>query len=215
MEFSDRPRSSDNDVTNINKSNKLPKRSGGSGSKGPLKMAVSAFFAAVAVLALTMFALMTLNNTGSESKLIKSDKYQAVFLSDTSGQVYFGKLKSLDDKYYELTDIFYVKVENAVQPDTNNTAAQNISLAKLGNELHGPEDVMYISKDKVLFWENLKDDGQVVKAITEFKKNGSTTTNTQSSQTQTQNQSSTQNSDTNSNTTNQQNTTNQNSTISR
>ena len=35
---------------------------------------------------------------------------------------------------------------------------------------------MYIARDKVLFWENLKDDGQVVKAITEYKKNGSTDT---------------------------------------
>jgi hypothetical protein len=35
---------------------------------------------------------------------------------------------------------------------------------------------MYISKDKVLFWENLKDDGQVVKAIKEYQKNPTATT---------------------------------------
>ena len=30
---------------------------------------------------------------------------------------------------------------------------------------------MFISRDKVLFWENLKEDGQVVKAIREYQKN--------------------------------------------
>ena len=77
----------------------------------------------------------------------------------------------VNDKFYRLTDIFYVRVQQ-VQPEEGETESQqNISLAKLGNELHGPEDVMYIAKDKVLFWENLKDDGQVVKAIVEYKKN--------------------------------------------
>jgi hypothetical protein len=30
---------------------------------------------------------------------------------------------------------------------------------------------MFIAKDKVLFWENLKESGQVVTAIREYKKN--------------------------------------------
>jgi hypothetical protein len=38
---------------------------------------------------------------------------------------------------------------------------------------------MYIRKDHVMFWENLKDDGQVVTAIREYQKNGgNTNTNT-------------------------------------
>ena len=44
-------------------------------------------------------------------------------------------------------------------------------LQKLGSELHGPEDQMVINRDQVQFWENLKDDGQVVKAITTYKAN--------------------------------------------
>ena len=38
---------------------------------------------------------------------------------------------------------------------------------------------MFIAKDKVLFWENLKDDGKVVTAIEDYKKNGSDTTTTE------------------------------------
>lgn len=119
------------------------------------------------------------NKGSSETSLIKTDKYQAVFLNSQDGQVYFGKLSVYNDNLYVLNDIYYVRVENPVQPEGQNQQQQqaNISLAKLGNELHGPEDVMYIQKDQVLFWENLKDDGQVVKAITDFKANGETTTN--------------------------------------
>ena len=39
----------------------------------------------------------------------------------------------------------------------------------LANELHGPEDVMHISRDQVTFWENMKDDPQVVLAINEYQ----------------------------------------------
>lgn len=207
MEYNGNPRMPGNGDINVNRANnKQPvKKVGKKLSLKPINMVFVAFLAAISVLIVSMLVFMVVGGN-SESSLIKKDKFQAVFLSDTSGQVYFGKLKSLNSRYYELTDIFYVKVENAVQPDRDNTAAQNISLAKLGNELHGPEDVMYISRDKVLFWENLKDDGQVVKAITEFKKNGPATNSQNQSQSQTQGSSQQQSSSTqstqNSNSTN-------------
>lgn len=125
----------------------------------------------VAVVAAAVIALFVFGGDGkSEKNAIKDAQYQAVFLDDANGQVYFGNLSVFNDKFYMLSDIFYVRVEQ-VQPETATDPAQNISLAKLGNELHGPEDAMYISRDKVLFWENLKDDGKVVTAIVEYKKN--------------------------------------------
>jgi hypothetical protein len=113
------------------------------------------------------------SNGGSISSAVKPEKYQAVFLNSADGQVYFGKLTNFNNQFYRLTDIFYLRVEQKIQPgSTDTTQAQNsVSLAKLGNELHGPEDEMFISKDKVMFWENLKNDGSVVKAITEYKAN--------------------------------------------
>lgn len=101
---------------------------------------------------------------------VKKNQYQAVFL--TNGQVYFGKINSTGQEYLNLGSVFYLQVQQSVQPSTDNKATasdpaktQNLSLAKLGGELHGPEDNMYISQKQVLFWENLKDDSQVVKAI--------------------------------------------------
>lgn len=105
------------------------------------------------------------------AQAVNKDKYQAVFL--TNGQVYFGKIDTITANSYVLKDIYYLQVQQDVQGEkaqTEENKDQNLSLAKLGSELHGPDDVMYIEGKQVLFWENLKDDGQVVKAINANKK---------------------------------------------
>lgn len=109
-------------------------------------------------------------NAGSMQAQINKNEYQAVFLNNADGQVYFGKLQDLNKNYYKLSDIYYVKVDKSIQPGQKDPQS-NISLAKLGAEIHAPEDVMYINKTTVLFWENLKPSGQVVKAIIEYQKN--------------------------------------------
>ena len=93
-----------------------------------------------------------------------SDTYQAVFLSNN--QVYFGKLHDKDDKYPVLTDIYYLRVTQPLQPSQPNP---NINLIKLGDELHGPADKMEINRDQILFIEDLKPDSQVVAAIKNYK----------------------------------------------
>jgi hypothetical protein len=104
---------------------------------------------------------------------VKSAQYQAVFL--TNGQVYFGKYSEINNQYVKLTDIYYLQVQQAVQPKDSSTTSssnQQVSLAKLGGELHGPEDVMFINRDQVLFWENLKNSGKVVQAILNYQSSG-------------------------------------------
>lgn len=136
---------------------------------------------AIIVIAVVVFIFSNKTSNPSISSQIKKDRYQAVFLNSTDGQVYFGKLAVFNNAFYKLSDIYYVRVQT-VQPDKTDPKAevkQNISLAKLGNEIHGPEDVMYINKGNVMFFENLKEDGQVVKAIREYQKNGAKTTTPQ------------------------------------
>ena len=103
--------------------------------------------------------------------------YQAVFL--TNGQVYFGKLSATQGGY-KLTNIYYLQVTQALQqasaesnktPSSTGPAANtqpNIQLIKLGNELHGPTDAMYLGRQNVLFWENMKNDSKVVDAINKY-----------------------------------------------
>ena len=98
------------------------------------------------------------------------NEYQAVFL--TNGQVYFGKLADNGGNYIELTDIYYLQNQdqNKVQPkDQNANNQSNLSLIKLGKELHAPEDEMNISRQQVLFWENIQDNGKVAQAIKDYK----------------------------------------------
>jgi len=155
-----------------------PAGSGSKKTKGKidgLKLIFVIMLGAVALLLIALVAYIVVYKTDvSITSKVNKDQYQAVFLNSADGQVYFGKLKELNRNYYQLSDIYYVRVQT-VQPDKNTTQTQqSISLAKLGNEIHGPVDVMYINKDSVMFWENLKADGQVVKAITEYIKNGAT-----------------------------------------
>jgi len=126
----------------------------------------------VAALAVTTVLAINVFRTFSTSSLVKDDRFQAVFLDN--GQVYFGHLSNVNRDYVRLTDIYYLQVDQQIQPDqqqageTSQDQQTRISLAKLGNELHGPEDEMFILKSKVVFWENLKTDGQVTQAIDDF-----------------------------------------------
>ena len=93
-----------------------------------------------------------------------SANYQAVFLSNN--QVYFGKLSNQNGKYPILTDIYYLRVTQPLQPSQPNP---NVNLVKLGDELHGPADRMEINRDQILFVEDLKPDSQVVRAINDYR----------------------------------------------
>ena len=108
------------------------------------------------------------------SLAVNKNAYQAVFL--TNGQVYFGKLHRSSPGYLRLTEIYYLQVQQP-QPDGSPVAGADKNaqkptdskLIKLGQELHAPEDQMTISKDQILFWENLKSNGKVAQAITNYK----------------------------------------------
>jgi hypothetical protein len=135
-----------------------------------LSKIVAVLLILVSLAALGWFASKAMNKLMADSA-VKSKEYQALFL--TNGQVYFGKLTKVDNSYVKLTDIYYLQVQQQVQPkDQNQQQQPQVSLAKLGGELHGPEDVMYVSRSQVLFWENLKDDGKVTKAIKDYKAQG-------------------------------------------
>lgn len=127
------------------------------------------FCIAILILAIAGYVALAGANTTS-NKFVDKSKMQAIFLN--GGQVYFGKITSQNDKTMQVGEIYYLRVNQQVQPDGSaaQNANQNISLVKLGCELHGPQDSMVINQEQIIFWENLKDDGQVAKAVAEYKK---------------------------------------------
>lgn len=119
-------------------------------------------FGAILVAALVISAaliqgiiLHTSSTTGARTGLY------AVFL--TNNQVYFGRIDKESSEKLWLKNIYYI------QPAKEGDKADDISLLKLGNELHGPEDMMEINRGQVMFVEKLKDDGKVAKAIQAYQ----------------------------------------------
>jgi hypothetical protein len=125
------------------------------------------FFATALVVA--SIIMLGFGGNNSQQQAVLKDKYQAVFLNN--GQVYFGKVNSINPKTVDLRGIYYLQTNGSTDTTTQaSTASTNVSLVKLGCELHAPYDQMLINNDQVIFWENLQDSSQVVQAITKYQK---------------------------------------------
>lgn len=140
-------------------------------NKQKLIALVAGIVIAAAIIALSGWFLYR----SSTAATIDGSKYQAVFF--TNGQVYFGKLKQVNSSYFKLTDVFYIQAQEAEateneseNPQQTSNDSTDIRLIKLGSEVHGPDDEMIISKDQILFFENLKKDGRVSDSIIKYNK---------------------------------------------
>lgn len=125
---------------------------------------------AVVVLLVALVAFIGFSGNNGEDKYVDDSKLQAVFLN--TGQVYFGNIKTLNSKYFVLTNIYYLQQTNSSSGNSSSSsnAGSNVTLVKLGCELHEPYDQMVINASQVTFWENLQDNGQVAKAVSTFEK---------------------------------------------
>jgi len=120
------------------------------------------FLVAVVVIVIGVILAFASSSGTNESKYVKKNQYQAVFLNN--GQVYFGHIDKLSSNYISLKNIYYLT-------QSGDSTSSNYSLVKLGcQQIHNPEDQMLINRDQVTFWENLNDNGKVVSSIADFKK---------------------------------------------
>ncbi|MBI3889265.1 hypothetical protein HY312_01650 [Candidatus Saccharibacteria bacterium] len=127
------------------------------------------------VLVIAGGVLTWYNSMQTSGYYIQSNKYQVVVLSNN--QIYFGKLQRLSDQSYRLTSVYYLQEQSTAGASTDPAAKADQAastatpqLVKLGNELHGPDDAMFFNDTQVLYWENLKSDGKVSKAIEDHLK---------------------------------------------
>ncbi len=117
------------------------------------------------IIALVLY--LALSGPVNESKYIKDNQFQAITL--TNGQAYFGRITNLNAEFVRIGDVFYLRQNQNLQSQKPNPSTSNLSLVKLGCELHGPDDEIVIGRDQLVLWENLKNDSAVVKKIAEFK----------------------------------------------
>lgn len=96
------------------------------------------------------------------------ERYVSVFL--TNNQVYFGKMVDNRNGEIFLKEVYYLQnINTDFSPSGAMLQGSSFTLVKLGQELHGPTDEMYINKEQVLFYEYLREDSQVVKTIESYK----------------------------------------------
>jgi hypothetical protein len=135
------------------------------------KIVMGVFITAVALVSIAVVTAMFVNRDNNK---VDEGTLQAVFLEN--GQVYFGSLSDVNSDYVKLTNIYYLQSNADVQKQGSDTAEsqQKVQLNKLGGELHGPQDEMFIVRENISFWENLKQDSKVIQAI----KSKTTQTNT-------------------------------------
>lgn len=126
---------------------------------------------AVIVIALSVGGWLVWSNAKSGATGVDSSRFQAVFL--VNGQIYFGKLSDFNEKSFKLTNIYYPQAQNTEGENADATtpdASGGIQLIRLGDEVHGPESEMYISKEQILYYENLKSDSKVSQLIQQNEK---------------------------------------------
>jgi len=88
----------------------------------------------------------------SNQTFVKKTDWQAVFLNNN--QVYFGKVIKENKEVVVLKNIYYLQSAMSLQRSDDKSLQQQggeFALIKLGNEIHGPEDEMFISKKQGLF----------------------------------------------------------------
>ncbi len=128
------------------------------------RIGTNALLVIVALLIAALSFLIYSAKPVSQAKYVDTGKLQAVFLN--TGQVYFGNITSLNKDFYVLGNVYYLQSNASANTKVAN---QNLALIKLGCELHKPYDRMVINSNEVTFWENLQGDGQVAKAVAQFK----------------------------------------------
>lgn len=136
------------------------------GSKQNIIISIILFLLAILLAVGVYYYTQTQNQ-----KQVQKEGYQAVFL--TNGQVYFGNITEKSDRWINMKDIYYLQLKHSLQDQKSKAdlSESDVTLAKLGNEIHGPKDSMEVNRDHVLFIENLSKDSKVLSAIQEHKNN--------------------------------------------
>ena len=124
------------------------------GNKRPRWAVVTAVIAVVVLLAGVGYYALA-GNIGSQV----NGTYQAVFLSN--GEAYFGKITAINNSYVKLINVYFIQSKNTTGAATTN----NVELSQLVKAVHGPKDEIIINRSQVLYFENLKDDGQAAKLM--------------------------------------------------
>lgn len=129
-----------------------------------------------------LFAVVIIGATWWILSLVSSRlAWKAVFLD--SNQVYFGRFTNIPfTSSIKLHDVHYLKpvTTNTGDSNTANTsgtsspepapAQGDLSVLSVINDVHGPEDVMVINKDHILYYQKLRPNSTLFRGLSEALK---------------------------------------------
>ena len=133
-----------------------------------MKWATLGLGGVIVLLVVAVILVIAFSAPKSQAGYVMTNKLQAIFLN--TGQVYFGNIKEINPQFLVLENIYYLQTNNSSGSSSSSAASGNVSLVKLGCELHAPYDQMVINMQEVTFWENLQSTGQVAKAVAQYQK---------------------------------------------
>lgn len=96
---------------------------------------------------------------------IHNDTYQLVKLD--TGEIYVGKLVSNKGDFFVLQQAYLQNQPATKSQDDSKRSLDNseVVLTRMTSTVAKPEDTLYLSKNKVIYWSNLQPDSKVVKVI--------------------------------------------------
>ena len=130
--------------------------------KFDVKFLTVAFVVLIGVLVALIIAALVFYKTNSENSYVNTSTYQSVDINvngSTGGQIYFGKIVSMNPSYVVMDDVFYL------QP---GSSTNQFSLNSLTCTLYAPQNQIVINRSQVAFWENLAPKSQVVTDINKW-----------------------------------------------
>lgn len=90
------------------------------------------------------------------------EPYYAVAL--TTGSLFFAHLKGEDAQYLYLSDVHYFQ-RSAPDPSDKKGGAPNLTLVRQASDLYAPKDELKLSRNQLLYYQELREDSPVVKSI--------------------------------------------------
>lgn len=94
---------------------------------------------------------------------IDANGYQVVYMA--TGQAYFGKLQNTEGNYLVIDQPYTAQNVTPTTEAAPTNQQASTTLLKVSQQAYGPQDSISLSKDQVLFWQNLRSDSKVAKAI--------------------------------------------------
>jgi hypothetical protein len=151
----------------------------------PLGAKLAPLWAVLAIsiaLNLALGALLLTRGTTTASKVsttsptFNATTWYAVFVNSQNQEAFVGHVSSATANDITMKDIYYLTFEAkdaAGNPIANPKADQfKPVIKKLGQEVYGPKDTVTVNRLNLRYYTELRDDSQVVKAITAFEHPG-------------------------------------------